>query len=152
MKKIRGLEDSFKNAKVVYMITFGKKGEEHSRPMTNFNDSPYDTMWFPTYTDTRKVRDIKNNDKTLILFPSETEKEFYEITGRSEFEDPEVVKEKWKWWYLYWNPNIKPMYWFAYLGKHPERCIINFFPKSVRALNVRDIEYIYRPYKSVIEK
>ncbi len=152
MKKIRGLEESFQNAKVVYMITFGEKGEDHSRPMTNFNDSPYDTMWFPTYTDTQKVRDIKNNDKTLILFPSETEKEFYEITGRSEFEDSEVVKEKWQWWYLYWNPNIKPMYWFSYLGKHPERCIINFFPESVRVLNVRDIEYIYRPYKSVIEK
>jgi general stress protein 26 len=152
MNKIVGLRESFQKAKVLYMITFGEKGEEHSRPMTNFNDDPYNIMWFTTYTNTQKVEDIKNNDRTLILFPSEKEGEFYEISGHSEFEKPEVVKEKWQWWFLYWHPDQKPMYWFSNYGKHPERCIINFFPESARTLHVSDIEYISRPYKSILEK
>jgi general stress protein 26 len=152
MNKIDGLQEAFQKAKIIYMITYGDEGEEHSRPMTNFNDDPYHTIWLTTYTDTQKVRDIKKNNKTLILFPSDEDGKFYELAGHSEFEHQDVVKERWEWWYLYWHPNLKPMYWFSQSGRHPERCIINFTPESARVVNVRDLEYIYRPYKSIVEK
>ncbi|MBD3171897.1 hypothetical protein GF326_05440 [Candidatus Bathyarchaeota archaeon] len=59
MNKIRGMEESFKESKVVYLVTFGSTSEKHSRPMTNFNDDPYNIMWFPTYQDTKKVEVLK---------------------------------------------------------------------------------------------
>lgn len=47
MNKIRSMEESFKESKVVSLVTFGLTGEKHSRPMTNFNDDPYNMMWLP---------------------------------------------------------------------------------------------------------
>jgi len=97
------LED-FKQVKIVYLTTFSN-GEERSRPMTNFNDDPYNRMWFPTYRDTKKVKDIEENPKVLITFPSSKEGEYYEIEGRAEFEKEEITTEKWRRWYLYWYPS-----------------------------------------------
>jgi len=78
MNKIRSMEESFKESKVVYLVTFGLTGEKHSRPMTNFNDGPYNMMWFPTCRDTQKVKDIKNNKKVLVVFPDSERERFYE--------------------------------------------------------------------------
>ncbi|MBD3204823.1 hypothetical protein GF319_00595, partial [Candidatus Bathyarchaeota archaeon] len=47
MNEIPGLEESFKNHNVIYLITFDKDGESHSRPMTNYNKNPYGLLWFP---------------------------------------------------------------------------------------------------------
>ncbi|RLG96633.1 hypothetical protein DRO27_01905, partial [Candidatus Bathyarchaeota archaeon] len=59
MDKLAGLEEAFKKAKVVFMTTYGEK--ENTRQMTNYNEDPYVTIWFPTERDTQKVRDIERN-------------------------------------------------------------------------------------------
>jgi general stress protein 26 len=61
MKNLPGLEKAFKNTRVVWLTTFDENGEETDRQMTYYNEDPYKEMWFPTWTDTRKVRHIKNN-------------------------------------------------------------------------------------------
>ena len=91
---------SYKEAKLVFMVTFDKNDKPHSRPMTNFNENPYETMWFPTATKTQKVAEIKNNQKTLIIFPCKNKDEFYEIEGHSSLASQEEVDEKWVWCYL----------------------------------------------------
>jgi general stress protein 26 len=134
------------------MVTFGANNEPHSRPMTNFNTNPYSKMWFPTATNTRKVDDLKQNPKTLILFPDADKKTFYEIYGHSTFARKEVVDEKWVWWYLYWHPEQEDMFWFDHEKLHPERSIIDFHPEEMKTLSIDDIEYIHETYKTVIPK
>ena len=137
MKEIRGMLEDFKQAKIVYLTTFSD-GEERSRPMTNFNDNPYERMWFPTYRKTRKVDDIKKDPKVLLTFPSSKEDEFYEIEGRAAFEDEETTAEKWRWWYLYWHPAQRKRFWFPSDRHYPDRVIINVHPVSARVVLARD--------------
>jgi len=68
MNEVEGMSEAFRQAKVVFLTTFGD-GEGRSRPMTNLNEDPYGVMWFPTYRDTRKVEDIGKNPKVLLTFP-----------------------------------------------------------------------------------
>ena len=133
MKKIEGMLEDFKQAKVVFLTTFSDGGER-SRQMTNFNEDPYKVMWFPTYRKTRKVEDIEKNPKVLITFPSSSEGEFYEIEGRAEFEDEKVTAQKWRWWYLYWHPTQSKRFWFPSDRYYPDRLIINVHPISARVI------------------
>jgi general stress protein 26 len=133
MNKIEGMLEDFKQAKIVFLTTFST-GEDRSRPMTNFNADPYKRMWFPTYKDTRKVKDIEENPKVLITFPSSREGEFYEIEGKAEFEKEGITAEKWRWWYLYWYPSQSERFLFPGGRRYPDRVIINIQPESARIL------------------
>ena len=146
------MKDCFKNSKVVYLITFSVDGQPHSRPMTNFNDDPYTMMWFPSYRDTRKVRDIKVNDKVIVIFPSCNTDEFFEVEGRAELASEEVVEDKWVWWYLYWHPELNDRFWFSRSGDHPERVIINIKPVAARVLKKDNVRYIREGYETVVPK
>jgi general stress protein 26 len=134
MNEIEGMLEDFKRARVVYMTTF-RNGEERNRPMTNLNEDPYNMMWFPTYRDTRKVKDIEENPRVLLTFPSSREEEYYEIEGRAEFESEEVTAQKWRWWYLYWHPGQRRRFWFPGGAHYPDRVIINVHPKSARVVS-----------------
>ncbi len=131
MNEIAGLKEAFREAKVVFLTTF-RDGEEMDRQMTNFNDDPYKRMWFPTNRNTQKVRDIEEDSKVLITFPSSRENEHYEIEGRAEFENDAVTAQKWKWWYLYWHPAQRKRFWLSGSQNNPDRLIINVYPQSAR--------------------
>ena len=131
MNEIAGLKEAFREAKVVFLTTF-RDGEEMDRQMTNFNDDPYKRMWFPTNRNTQKVRDIEEDSKVLITFPSSRENEHYEIEGRAEFENDAVTAQKWKWWYLYWHPAQRKRFWLSGSQNNPNRLIINVYPQSAR--------------------
>ena len=130
MNRIEGLEEAFKNAKVVFLSTFD--GEiENTRQMTNFNDTPYEDMWFPTEHRTRKVKDIQKNPRTLVTFPAEKEGEYYEIEGEAKLADKDFVELNWRWWYLYWRPSQKKRFWFTPLSDD-RRAIITVKPVKAR--------------------
>jgi general stress protein 26 len=135
MNKMEGLVEAFKEAKEVFLTTFDEDGTENSRAMTNFNRDPYDVMWFPTEKGTQKVKDIEGNPRVLLTIPCDECGLFYEIEGEAEFEDPEVVKEKWKWWYLSWRPTQRRRFWFPPTLDDPKRVIINVHPKSVKVVD-----------------
>ncbi len=126
MEKINGLKDAFKKAKIVFLTTFdGDK--ENTRRMTNFNDDPYETFWFPTERDTKKVRDIEKNNKVLLTFPATEKGEYYEITGEASFASDQEVSMKWEWWWLYWHPAQKNRFWFP-RGDIERKVILNIQP------------------------
>jgi len=122
----------FKNSKCVYLTTYSEKGEKRIRAMTNYNENPYNMMWFPSFRDTRKVKDIKNNPKVVVTFPSTKEGEFIEIEGRAELERDEVIPKKWKWWYLSWVPDEEHNYRLKSDGPTTNHVIINIYPESAR--------------------
>ena len=66
MNKIKGMVDEFKRAKLVYLTTFSEDGYKRNRAMTNYNEDPYEMLWFPTFKKTKKVNDIRKNPKVLI--------------------------------------------------------------------------------------
>jgi general stress protein 26 len=112
MEKAEGLVHDFLAAKMVNLITIAEDGKTRkSRPMTNFNEDPYGRMWFPTYKDTAKVKDIEREHRVFISFPSSTMGKFWEIKGWAGFEGEETVSAKWKWWYLYWHPEAEKHGW-----------------------------------------
>ena len=82
----------------------------------------------PTYRDTQKVEDIKNNEKVLVVFPDSERERFYEIEGIAEFEDQEVTRDKWRWWYLYWHPEMRDNFWINSETGQENRMIINVHP------------------------
>ena len=59
------------------------KGEKHVQPMTNNNDLPYQDTWFPSFKDTRKIEDIKENKEVVVSFPAEEECKWYRIKGKA---------------------------------------------------------------------
>ncbi|MGD0805583.1 MAG: pyridoxamine 5'-phosphate oxidase family protein [Candidatus Bathyarchaeia archaeon] len=157
MRIIAGMGEFFRQSRVVFMTTLSETGEEHSRAMTNFNEDPYSMMWFPTYTNTRKVDDIRNNPKVLILFPAQEEGEYYEIEGMGELADEVEVNEKWRWWYLYWRPEMEDKFWFPSDGIHPERSLIHVSPIEVKLIKgvkferlVAELPHEYRYYLKII--
>ena len=62
--------------------------------MTDFNEDPYDVIWFPSDMQSRKVEDIKEDPKVLITFPARNKGEYYEITGKAELADEGVTTKK----------------------------------------------------------
>ncbi len=138
MENMRGLKHDFTSAKMVSMITFAEDGSKRSRSMTNFNDDPYDKMWFPTYSTTKKVKDIERNPRVIISFPSSKEGKFWEIEGKAAFERAEEVSTKWRWWYLYWHPEAEANGWgLQGDGSYVDhRKIIDVEPISVKLVDV----------------
>lgn len=125
-----GIDEAFKKAKVVFMTTY-QGDKENTRQMTNYNDELGDLIWFPTEKDTKKVRDIKKNNKVLITFPAGKRGEYFEVAGEASFASDQEVLEKWEWWWLYWHPAQKERFWFP--REHDERrVIINIAPKEAR--------------------
>jgi general stress protein 26 len=104
MNTIDGMHEVFKESKQVFLTTSNKKGESKTRAMTNYNESPYEPMWFPSFLDTQKVRHIKENSKVIISFPSNQQGKWYKVKGNAKLASWEEVNDNWKWWYLEWVP------------------------------------------------
>jgi general stress protein 26 len=149
MKEIEGLSESFKASKVLFMVTFGSKGEKHSRPMVNVNTNPNVRMWFSTYRDCRKVRDIQNNPRVRIFFHKLSDRDrYFEINGHAEFGSEEEVEEKWFFWYLILHPEMRDYFWFPPDENLEERVIINVYPDTVRIINKEELKEVHEPYDS----
>jgi general stress protein 26 len=132
MKVIEGMAEQFKNARLIYLTTFSEDGSSRNRAMTNFNEDPYQTMWFPTFKATEKVENIKKNPNVLVTFPSSKIREFYVIDGRAQLEDDDVVSEKWKWWYLAWLPDEEFRHRIMSDAPFHNHAIINVHPISAK--------------------
>ena len=131
MNKLEGLEEVFKKTRIIFMTTF-QNGKENTRAMTNYNESPYEMIWFPTERGTQKVKDIEKDPKVILTFPATEPGFFYEIEGKAEFEKQEIVDRKWEWWWLSWRPHQKDRFFFRRDRSDPNRVIINIYPKSVK--------------------
>jgi general stress protein 26 len=113
MEEIYGMLEAFRGAKLVYLTTTGKTGGKHTRPMTNFNTSPYESMWFPSFKNTRKIEDIKHNSNVTISFPTKEVNTWFKINGEASEASREEVLQKWRWWFLEWIPESdkKPLHY-----------------------------------------
>ena len=105
MQQLEGMHEAFREAKQVFLTTVSKDGEKKTRPMTNYNESPFEKMWFPSFKDTTKIKDIEKNSEVYISFPGEDENKWYKIMGNASLAPWEEVQKMWKWWLLEWVPD-----------------------------------------------
>jgi general stress protein 26 len=104
MEQIDGMLNAFKNSKQVFLTTTSMDRKKSTRPMTNYNESPYQQMWYPSFKGTQKIRDISENPEVVISFPAREENKWYRVKGTARLAPWEEVRESWKWWYLEWIP------------------------------------------------
>jgi general stress protein 26 len=104
MNKIEGMHKAFREAKQVFLTTTSTEGVSKTRAMTNFNDSPYEAMWYPSFKNTQKIKDIAHNPEVVISFPGNERDKWYRVKGSAKLATWEEVQESWKWWYLEWVP------------------------------------------------
>lgn len=125
MNIIEGMKEVFKASKQVFLTTSSKKGESKTRAMTNYNESPYKSMWYPSFLDTKKIKDIKENSEVVISFPSDEPGKWYKINGKARLAPWEEVNKNWKWWYLEWVPvENRGKYELKYDNPFTDRTII----------------------------
>lgn len=78
------------------MQTRDGRGTLHSRPMSNNGEVEYDgNTWFFSYEDSGKVRQIRKNSKTTLVYQTD-KMVFVEVCGRSKIvTDKAKMKEMW---------------------------------------------------------
>ncbi|MHA1938509.1 MAG: pyridoxamine 5'-phosphate oxidase family protein [Candidatus Thorarchaeota archaeon] len=125
MYKIEGMHEAFRESKQVFLTTTSKEGISKTRAMTNYNDSPYKSMWYPSFKDTQKVKDIDDNPEVVISFPGNEKGKWYRVKGIAKLATWEEVQESWKWWYLEWVPEEdRGKYELKHDGPFTDRTII----------------------------
>lgn len=147
MRRIEGMDEAFRRARVVLLTTFSPTGEERARPMTNVNDDPYETIIFPTDKETRKVGDIQANNRVLITFPGEEQGTYYEIEGRAHLAEAQEVRESWFWWYIYWHPHLGERYLTPQEGFWERKAVIHVKSISARQGLGEKVEKVRRDLK-----
>jgi general stress protein 26 len=91
---------------------------------------------FPTFKNTRKINDIKNDPDILIKFPSSELNEYYEIKGNAKVADDDFVDNNWVWWYLYWYPERIDRYSLRSDAPFTDRAIILIEPISAKKIKM----------------
>ena len=130
------MQKSFRESKQVFLTTYNKQGESETRPMTNYNESPYEHMWFPSFMDTQKIRDIKENKDVIISFPTNERDKWYRVKGKASLAPWQEVQKNWKWWYLEWVPEkARGKYMLHYDDSFTDRTIIYIIPVEASISN-----------------
>ena len=125
MEKLPGMLEAFKEARQVFLTTTDDEGNQNIRAMTNFNQSPYEPMWFASFRDTNKIKDISANSEVVVSFPAEEENMWFRIIGSAKLAPWEEVRDMWKWWYLEWVPEEKrQMFELQYDNPFIDRSVI----------------------------
>lgn len=111
------------NLDICMMQTRDGRGTLHSRPMSNNGEVEYDgNTWFFTYEDSGKVRQIRKNSKTTLIY--QTEKFlFVEVCGRSK-----IVNDKAKMQELWFDELSQ---WFPQGLETPGICLIQVIAERV---------------------
>jgi len=98
------LKDKIKDIRYATLTTLETDGDFHSRPMYTHGLDDDGTLWFFTYEDSRKVEEIKANNRVGINYSDETAETYVSLAGTAE-----VKKDKAKIDAL-WNDGLKA--WF----------------------------------------
>lgn len=108
---------------ICMMQTRDGRGTLHSRPMSNNGEVEYDgNTWFFTYEDTAKVRQIKKNSKTTLIYQTD-QMLFVEVCGRSK-----IITDKSKMKDLWFDELSR---WFPDGLETPGICLINVVAERV---------------------
>jgi general stress protein 26 len=101
-KKIRKL---IEQAHTALLVTVGEDGELDSRPMGRLQSFFDDTLWFLTFRDAPKVKEIGRDNRVLVCFANPSDYDYVSLSGRAELvDDKDKLKELWVEGLRVWFP------------------------------------------------
>lgn len=102
------LKEKIKDIRIAMMTTQERDGDFHARPMATHEIDEQGYMWFFTYNDSNKVREIEANDRVSLGF-SDTGSETYVATsGTAQIvSDRQKINELWDDFLKTWFPGGK---------------------------------------------
>ena len=93
------------------LITQDKQGVSNVRTMDPFPPEKDFTIWFGTNPKSRKVKQIKNNNKVTLYYRDKDESGYVTIYGKAELINDQKLKNKfWKDTWKSFYPNKKESY------------------------------------------
>lgn len=110
------LRDKIKDIRITMMTTQEADGDFHTRPMATHEMDTDGTMWFFSYDDSNKVREIGQNDRVALGYSDPGPETYVSLSGRAE-----IVKDKAKIDQL-WDDFLKT--WFPNGKDDPRLCLI----------------------------
>lgn len=102
--ELNTLKEKIKDIRIAMLTTQERDGDFHARPMAMHDVDPDGSMWFFTYDDANKVREIEGNNRVALGFSDPGPETYVSLSGTAE-----VVKDRQKI-YALWNDGLKA--WF----------------------------------------
>ena len=102
------LQAQIKDITTAMFTTHALNGDLHTRPMAALQMDPDGTMWFFTYKESNKVREIQENNRVALGFSDLGSEKYVAISGSAEeVSDPAKINELWGDFLKTWFPNGK---------------------------------------------
>lgn len=90
------LKNKIKDIRFALLTTQEPDGDFHTRPMYTHDIDPEGTVWFFTYDDSRKVREIRRNPQVGISYADHNEQTYVTVGGTAQVvKDPAKTDELW---------------------------------------------------------
>lgn len=101
---MRKLSRLVKGIEVAMLTTCGDDGSLHSRPMATREATKDGCLWFFTYSNTEKVREIDENQRVNVTYSDSESDRYVAITGTANLTRDRAKMEK------LWTPTL--YFWF----------------------------------------
>ena len=102
------LREEIKDIRTTMMTTQREDGNFHTRPMATHAVDEDGTMWFFSYEDSNKVREIRQNDRVALGFSDTGAETYVALSGTAEVvKDKQKIDELWQEFLKTWFPNGK---------------------------------------------
>lgn len=119
--EIELLKEKIKDIRTAMLTTQEPDGDFHSRPMATQAIDPDGTMWFFTYDDTNKVREITANNRVSLTFTDTGSETYVATSGTAEVvKDQRKIDELWSEVLKTWFPKGKDDPHLMLIKVHPQ--------------------------------
>jgi general stress protein 26 len=110
------LRDMIRQLDLCILITTGKDGQRHNRPMAAVKIDDNGDCWFFASKSSGKLRDISSNNKLQVIFANPAINDYVELHGVATVDCNEAeIMDK-------WSPLVND--WFPGGIKDPEVCLV----------------------------
>ncbi len=102
------LKEKIKDIKFAMLSTVEEDGDIHMRPMATHDMDEDGTLWFFTYDDSNKVREIRRNPRVGLGYENHPADTYVTAAGTAEVvKDQAKINEIWSDFLKAWFPNGK---------------------------------------------
>ena len=106
--EFEALKEKIKDIKFASMTTVELDGDLHSRPMSTHGMDPDGTLWFLTYKNSNKVRELQRNQHVSLAYSDHSADTYVAASGLAEVvDDRQKIHELWNDGLKAWFPNGK---------------------------------------------
>lgn len=95
-----------KGARAAMLVTVARDGSLNARPMGCVQSGFDGRLWFITFKESPKAREIEQDQRVLVSYERSKKFEFVMATGRAELvDDPAKLKQLWSEGFRVWFPS-----------------------------------------------